>query len=161
MFSSNHFLLANDLWGYMNHPSKFDFLNFPSEAAKMVRNYKRETQTGLTSSATMKSALRDHLEKGYGICQAAKLHNIPYPTFRRYLMKIKEGQETKLEAEFKQRQVFTEQQEKELCEYLVRSSQMGFGLSSVECRKLAFELGLKNDIKMPRQWKKNETAGKD
>jgi len=58
----------------------------------MVRNYKRETQTGLTSSATMKSALRDHLEKGYGICQAAKLHNIPYPTFRRYLMKIKEGQ---------------------------------------------------------------------
>lgn len=127
----------------------------------MVRNYKRKTQTGLTSSATMKSALRDHLEKGYGIRQAAKVHNIPYPTFRRYVMKIKEGQETKLEADFKQRQVFTEQQEKELCEYLVRSSQMGFGLSSVECRKLAFELGLKNDIKMPRQWKENETAGKD
>jgi len=32
------------LWGYLNHLSKFDFLNFPSQAAKMVRNYKRKTQ---------------------------------------------------------------------------------------------------------------------
>jgi len=73
----------------------------------------------------------------------------------------KKGQEIKLEADFKQCQVFTEQQEKELCEYLIRSTQKGFGLSSVDCRKLAFELGSKNDIKIPRQWKENEKAGTD
>lgn len=127
----------------------------------MVRNYKRKTQIGLTTSETMKSAIVHHLEKGYSIRQAAEIHNIPYPTFRRYVTNIKNGRETKLKADFQQRQIFSAQQEKELGAYFIRCSQMGLGVSSVECRKLAFELGLKNNIKIPPHWEKNGKAGKD
>lgn len=70
-------------------------------------------------------------------------------TVRRYIAKIQKGQEVNLQADYKSRVVFSQEQEVLFCDYLIRGSQMGFGLGSVECQKLAFELGSKNNLNMP------------
>lgn len=55
--------------------------------------------------------------------------------------------------------VFTDDQEKELCQYLIRSADIYFGLSAKEVRKLAFEITIKYNIAKPSNWDKNKMAG--
>lgn len=126
----------------------------------MVRKYKK-TSRGSTTIEIFKAVLHSHLDEGYSIRGAAKLHKMSYHTLRRYIVKIKKGKEVILGPDNKSRSIFNDNQEAQLCDYLIRCSQMGFGLSSVECRKFAFELGLKNNLDMPNAWHANQMAGKD
>ena len=60
---------------------------------------------------------------------------------------------------YNSRQIATEEQESTLVEYILRSAEMFYGLTTTECRKLAFEMATVNSISMPDTWKTNGLAG--
>ncbi|XP_064641955.1 uncharacterized protein LOC135496524 [Lineus longissimus] len=57
------------------------------------------------------------------------------------------------------RKIFSEEQENSLAEYLVTASRMFYGLTSLECRRLAFEMAKVNTIPCPPKWANEEAAG--
>ncbi|XP_045022884.1 uncharacterized protein LOC123466331 [Daphnia magna] len=59
------------------------------------------------------------------------------------------------------RQVFNEQEECELTNYLIVAQKLNHGLTPSDTRKLAYFFAKSNNIKMPSRWEVNEEAGKD
>nr|XP_047137401.1 MFS-type transporter clz9-like [Hydra vulgaris] len=57
--------------------------------------------------------------------------------------------------------VFTDLQEGLLEQYVTKASDIYYGLSSKEVRKLAYQYGKVNSIKMPHNWSANGAAGED
>ena len=55
--------------------------------------------------------------------------------------------------------IFNKTQEDELSIYLRQASNMQYGLDVRETKQLAYQYAIKNDIKIPENWKKSETAG--
>ncbi len=53
------------------------------------------------------------------------------------------------------------EEESKLVAYLKRAADIYYGLPTTELRKLAYEFGVKLQIKMPNSWKANKNAGKD
>lgn len=62
---------------------------------------------------------------------------------------------------FKKSQIFTITQEKILTEYLLFSSKMHYGLTKTDAKKLAYEFGCANGMKIPESWKLKKIAGED
>ena len=48
-----------------------------------------------------------------------------------------------------------------LCDYLKNSARMHFGLTPIEVRTLAYELGMKNNLKLPENWVEHCMDGED
>ncbi|GFO13417.1 tigger transposable element-derived protein [Plakobranchus ocellatus] len=61
----------------------------------------------------------------------------------------------------KPRQVFTEQFEQELRDYLLHASYIYYSLTPKEVRKLAYELATANSLKVPESWNERKQAGED
>ena len=61
----------------------------------------------------------------------------------------------------KTRQVFTEEIEGELVDYLIAASKIFNGLRTEELRELAYKLTDSNTAPMPDEWKENRKAGID
>ena len=59
------------------------------------------------------------------------------------------------------RRVFTDEEEVSIVEYAVTCSQMNFGLSRLDIRKLAYDVTVKNIKTVPRNWKSSGMAGVD
>lgn len=59
------------------------------------------------------------------------------------------------------RQTLPDNSEQELAQYLEESSKMYFGLSTKEVRVLAYEIAVKNNIKMRQYWQDNKMASTD
>ncbi|XP_047124175.1 uncharacterized protein LOC101240849 [Hydra vulgaris] len=57
--------------------------------------------------------------------------------------------------------VFTDLQEGLLEQYVTKASDIYYGLPHKEVRKLAYQYGKANSIKMPHYWSANEAAGED
>lgn len=95
------------------------------------------------------------------IRQVVKQTELPYPTLRRYVNKIKNGEETSFSPKYQHRQIFSKFQEEELCKYLITCSEMCFGLGTSNCRKLAYQLAKKNVLVYPKTWDENQMAGFD
>ncbi|KAF2888095.1 hypothetical protein ILUMI_18078, partial [Ignelater luminosus] len=57
--------------------------------------------------------------------------------------------------------VFSEEQEQQLSKYITRCSEIYFGVSPKEVRKLAFDLSTKYNLKRPATWLENEMAGEE
>lgn len=57
--------------------------------------------------------------------------------------------------------IFSTEQENILARYMVKCSQMFYGLPLIECRKLAYELATTNHLKIPETWETNKMAGKE
>nr|XP_047127647.1 uncharacterized protein LOC124808542 [Hydra vulgaris] len=115
----------------------------------MVRKFKRKTNRGYTSGDVIMCAVKDVNINNISIRSAAKNHGINYRTLARYCKKI----------------VITnpshEKVEKELVTYLLRAADIYFGLTPTKVKRLAFQLAIKNNIKVPNSWVVKEQAGKD
>jgi hypothetical protein len=61
----------------------------------------------------------------------------------------------------KSRQVFTDNEETMLSDYLKKAAALYYGLNPKEVRNLAFELAVRNEKIIPRNWKIDEMAGPD
>ena len=57
--------------------------------------------------------------------------------------------------------MFTDAQEIMIVEYLLKASDIYFGLSSKECRKLAYRFAKANRIKIPESWYDKQQAAPD
>lgn len=57
--------------------------------------------------------------------------------------------------------MFTVEQESQLVKYLARASDIYFGLTPFEVRKLAKQYAVKLNLKIPNNWEANDCAGRD
>lgn len=58
-------------------------------------------------------------------------------------------------------QIFSREQERVLMDYILKCSQLYYGLSITELKKLAFQFARKIQAKYPATWDVNQMAGKD
>lgn len=125
----------------------------------MPRRKKQERKIGKHTKTNMEMALKA-VEVGSSIRQAAKDHNIAYPTFRRYANKWKEvGENMSLVPRYDINRVFSEEQEKSLLEYYKECALLFYGLTVKDCRYVAYEMAKKNNLKIPPAWERDGLAG--
>jgi len=95
--------------------------------------------------------------------------NINYRTLARYCKKIPEKEQLDIEivtptvnvGYIKNRMVFNETIESQLEFYILRASDIYYGLSPKEIRTLAYQIGIENSLNIPQSWTKNKLAGSD
>ncbi|XP_031335285.1 tigger transposable element-derived protein 6-like [Photinus pyralis] len=123
----------------------------------MPRKNKTDKKIGKFSETAMKQAVQLVLE-GSSIRQAADRHGLHFQTVHRYVKKFQQNPDSRLCPNYKVRQIFTDEQEKILCDYIVSCSKMFYGLSRDDTRRLAYEMALKNQLPVPETWRFNESA---
>ncbi|GFO30943.1 tigger transposable element-derived protein 6-like protein [Plakobranchus ocellatus] len=130
-------------------------------AGQMVRTYKKKSTRGQVSKSVRQDAV-DAVLKGCSLRKAPESFQIPKETLRRAVEKSRKGKELKSFSDScKIRQVFSEAEELELTEYVLKASRIGFPLDSKSIRKLSYQLAEKNNMSFPPSWAVNEMAGED
>lgn len=66
-----------------------------------------------------------------------------------------------LQPNYSHEKVFTDHQEHAISDYLKMCCKMFYGLTSKDCRKLAYETALVNKVKCLQTWLEREMAGED
>lgn len=125
-----------------------------------MRTYKRKSSRGTISQELMQRAADAVIKEGRKVKTVAKELDISHMTLYRFVKKLKLGENARVGYK-KVRLVFSEVQEKQLVEYLLKCS-IFFGLSPDEVRKLAYECAVTFNVPdIPPSWHKNKTAGPD
>ncbi|CAH2095091.1 unnamed protein product [Euphydryas editha] len=125
----------------------------------MPRPKNKERKIGKHTKEDMMSALQ-LVQNGNSIRMAAKTCKIPYPTLRRYVKnKSEHGDNISLVPRYDINKVFTEEHEQILLKYYKDCALMFYGLTVKECRKVSYEMAMRNGIKMPSSWKRDKLAG--
>lgn len=122
---------------------------------------KKPRKIGCHTEENMRAAL-ELIEGGEKIRKAAKLRAIPYPTLRRYYLKIKhasEGEITRFVPNYSVNQIFSSEQEDTLIKYLKECAYIFYGLTNLDCRRLAYETAIMNKLDVPGSWKRDKIAG--
>ncbi|XP_075155546.1 uncharacterized protein LOC142228901 [Haematobia irritans] len=140
----------------------------------MVRTYKPKTTRNLMSDQKIQDAIKDVLSGDCNVSKAAKLHSIKRTTLRDRLRKItklgnNEFGETKhlseivgkYSSKYTSNQVFTNDEERDLCEYLNKSCGLQYGLSKTTVQHFVYEYAKEYNIKMPSFWMEKHKAGID
>ncbi|XP_076035779.1 uncharacterized protein LOC143021873 isoform X4 [Oratosquilla oratoria] len=129
----------------------------------MVRKYQSKTDRARADGNLMERAV-DEVVKGKSIREVSRLLDVNRITLSRYVKKFQAGQAKKTKdyaPKYNTRQVFTEEEEDGLAEYIVTCSQLLHGLGLTAVRRLAFDYAMKKDKTCPDSWKHNCMAGKD
>lgn len=96
----------------------------------------------------MKKAVEDVLAKKSGFRKAASLYSVPQTTLERYVNKVKQGKEVTFgEPLGPIKKVFSEEEEGEIETYLKDMEARLFGLTTLDLRRMAYELAVKNNKK--------------
>ena len=133
----------------------------------MPRNYTRKSEQGITKPDEMLRAVRRIKSTGESIRKTTESFGINYKTLSRYIKKFseKEIQEdsfpTTTVGYTRNRQVFTDAREIIIVEYLLKASDIYFGLSPKECQKLANRFAKANRIEIPKSWYDKQQIGLD
>jgi hypothetical protein len=135
----------------------------------MVCNFKKKTENGETPPDVMLRAVRNVNINKVSIRKTALEFKINYRTLARYCKKIpeKEQLDNKIVTHtinvgyIKNRMVFNETIESQLESYILRASDIYFGLSPKEIRTLTYQLAIENSLNIPQSWTKNKLAGSD
>lgn len=118
---------------------------------------------GNHTKENMKDALLE-IASGKKIRVVAKEKNIPFSTLQRYAAKAKVStsiENMQLVPHYDINKVFTDEQEQALTEYYNNCALMFYGLTTKDCRKVAYEMAVINKLKMPQSWIANQMAGID
>lgn len=132
-----------------------------------MRNYKKKTNRGMVPKANMDAAAEEVISGSLSLRKAANAYDINFMTLQRYIKKLKEtkekgGNTSDIKIGYaKPRQIFSEQQEYELTDYLKKSAKIFFGLSTMETKSLAYDYAKANNVSMPDNWHTNQKASKD
>lgn len=134
----------------------------------MPRVYKRKTEQGRVSPRIMLQAAREIKHHKKSIRSIAKDFNINYRTLARYCKKFTEDEISSsnvtpiTKVGYKRnKQIFSDEQEKQLEGYLLEASDIYFGLNPKEVRKMAYTLAVENNLQIPMSWETNKQAGPD
>lgn len=118
--------------------------------------YERKTNRSSWSDSDMKRAVQAVESKTHSIRNAAKLKGVPFATLYDRLKNRYPDKKLKLE----RKPVFTEQQETELATYVLKLTNMFYGLTPSAIKHIAFQYALKNNIRHNFNQEKN-MCGKD
>lgn len=111
----------------------------------MVRTYKKKTKRGEWSKISMKTAIDKVLSKDMGYRKAASEYGVPQTTLERYVKKMKEGGEVTIGVPLGPKQpIFTTKEEDEMVAYLKHMEERLFGLTTLDLRRLAYQLAVRN-----------------
>lgn len=130
----------------------------------MVRA-KKERKIGKTSAENMTKAVNLVIKENYSLRRAADyVPGVSFQTLQRYVKKMKNEEDSNSEdirmcPNYSVRQIFSSEQEHDLAHYVDTCSKMCFGFSTKGLRRLAYEMGEKNNLKMPHSWQMSKCAG--
>lgn len=126
----------------------------------MARGRIRKSDKGSFSAVQMGNAIKA-VNNGSSIRGAAKNFNLKFQTLARYVKKHKEAGDApiRLTPNYSCRKIFTNEQENDLKQYIIKCSKMCYGQSTFNIRKLAYEMATINNIEVPDSWKKDKIAG--
>lgn len=134
----------------------------------MVRNFKPKRPK--KDAAMMSMAVNEVLD-GASTASTSDKYEIPRMTLSDHVRRrrtelaeaagdgliVGEAQTDKLHS----RSIFTMKQEKELADYVKKCSEIYYGLSNIELRKLAFDCAVKFGIEIRPEWNEHGMAGLD
>ncbi|XP_050557910.1 uncharacterized protein LOC118277956 [Spodoptera frugiperda] len=131
----------------------------------MVKTYKKKTNRGDWAQESMAKAVDAVIEGKMGYMLAAKTFSVPQTTLERKVKISRENLAASSSASIKvplgpKRPVFTEDEEKELCNYILDMESRLYGLTTKDLKALAYNLAVKNNKPHPFNVQKQE-AGKD
>ena len=124
----------------------------------MPRKNKTNKEIGRFSDSSMKEAVMLVIENKMSIRGASKQKGLSFQTVSRYVKKYHEDNASKICPNYSVNRIFPAELELILCEYLIVCSKMFYGLTLNDCRSLAYELGIKNNIVVPKTWTESEKA---
>lgn len=101
----------------------------------------------------------DRAVSGEPLHTVAKEYGLSRNTLRRYTRKILKGNSTDFTSNYKSRQIFSDEEEKELSHYLGIMARMNHGLTTNLVDKLAYDLAVKNNKEYPKKWDEEKKAG--
>nr|CAH0107291.1 unnamed protein product [Daphnia galeata] len=133
-----------------------------------MRNYIRKTaRVQNVSRENVSKAIDMVRNHNWGVVDAAREFKLSERSLFRYL-KVSANKEVDVDEDslpltcgYSSRKIFTADQEKELVAYITKASDIYFGLSPMEVRKLAFSFATFLECKMPKSWESTSAAGKD
>ena len=129
----------------------------------MVRKYQPKRPI-IHLSADETKLVFDRMKTNHISLRKAALPGLSKSTLYRLSKKLKNTNHPTLE-DFERpihnQQIFTPQQETELALYLIHAQKLNHGLTPRKTKKLAFMYGEANEIEMPSNWHKKESAGRD
>ncbi|XP_067613942.1 uncharacterized protein [Eurosta solidaginis] len=128
---------------------------------KMVRNYKRKTQSNVDESK-MKKAIADVLNGVETPTSASKKYNLKRQTIESRVKKHgHKNVDAIYQSKFTWKQVFTIKEEAELVDYVKKCCYYQYGLSYKNFQKLAYQYAVANGKEFPENWNVNNEAGID
>jgi hypothetical protein len=125
----------------------------------MMRNRKRKTTWGTIPGEAMENAAK-RVSAGECLRKVAKDASIPKSTLQRYVAKLK-TESARFTPNYSVNKVLSDEEERLLCEYLLRASKHHHGLTSKEARELAYEYAVSNKKKIPAGWHESKCATYD
>lgn len=111
----------------------------------MPRNYVKQSDRRSWSEDNLIAALHAADEENMSCNRASLLYEIPEPTLRRYLKKRRDNVELPIHGG-RFRVTFNHEQERQFVEYIKDLHCRAFGLTAMDCQKLAFEFAERNNI---------------
>ena len=124
----------------------------------MPRKYKRVTSRLMPDAHTIKAAVMAVESDSLSLRAAAQEYTISKSSLQWKIKVNKETSYSNLYFDEQHKYIFNKTQEDELSIYLRQASTMHYGLDVRETKELAYQYAIKNDIKIPKNWKKSETA---
>ena len=108
---------------------------------------------------TIKAAVMAVESGSLSLRAAAQEYTISKSSLQRKIKVNKETSYSNLYFDEQHKYIFNKTQEDELSIYFRQASNMHYGLDVRETKQLIYQYAIKNDIKIPENWKKSETAG--
>lgn len=132
--------------------------------SKMGRYWKKKTVRVRKTDAQVTAALLE-IERGISIREVASSMGFSKSALQRYWIKRKQFNtidEFQTHRNFVPNQVFDHEQEMMLESYLIKSSEMFYGLTNEQARKVAYQyaLAVKSD-NIPKTWYQEQMAGRE
>ena len=114
----------------------------------MPRIHQRKTDRGLVPHEQMIAAV-EQIQAGDSIRKVAERFGIAKSTLQRNVKKLGNDPQIRLVPNYGHARVFSDQMEVILVQYLIKCSNMYFGLTPKDTRRLAFYYAVKNNCKIP------------
>jgi len=127
-----------------------------------MRNYKKKSARGGTTLETMKEAAEEVITQNRPCRAVAREFGICHVSLFRFVKKLQQSTDKNVTLGYKRnRQIFTDEEEQKLSEYVKTASAIYFGLSPAAVRKLAFECAVMFKKVIPENWTSKKIAGAD
>lgn len=127
----------------------------------MPFQWKKKTNRVPASPDRMEKAVNE-VVAGHKLRTTATKYGVDKMTLRRYVVKFREkGDDTNFVPNFKCSQIFTDDEEKLLAQYLLDASRMNYGLTTKDTRQFAYMYAVENGKKVNQNWFTNKVASRD